>query len=232
MQKRYWSIVPSFLLFIIASFLVILIKLIIFNYILKIPYDVSKEIFYLSGTLEFSLYWIIIFLLIRIKRISFSQYLNLKPVSFKTAIIWLGITLFFLAILSTICWVVTGKLVVKINRFFPDFSWSLVIMGFISSVIIAPATEEMLMRGFLFKSIEHSKLGKIGAVIITAFLFMLLHVERSLWAPYLWISILPLGLLCGIARAQTQSTLVAMGIHAVYNFYLFMYDLIEALNKN
>jgi len=232
MQKKYWSVISAFSLLLAASLVITLIRIILFDYILKISYNNSLELFDIAKTLDLFLYWVVIFLLIRIKKTSFSEYLNLKSVSFSTIIKWIGITLLFLMMLSIVSWILTGKVLATKNPFISHFSWRLVIIDAIFSIIIAPASEEMIWRGFLFKSIEHSKLGKIGAILITAFLFMLIHVDISLnvFKLGLWIGVLPVGLLCGIARAKTQSIFIGMGIHAIYNSYLTLYDIIQAIS--
>jgi membrane protease YdiL (CAAX protease family) len=83
----------------------------------------------------------------------------------------------------------------------------------IAAVIAAPLTEELLFRGFLFRGFAASRLGAVGATVVTAAIWAGIHVQ------YDWFGIgeiFGLGLLFGYLRARTGSTLTTILMHGVY----------------
>jgi membrane protease YdiL (CAAX protease family) len=82
-------------------------------------------------------------------------------------------------------------------------------------VVGAPAGEEMLFRGFLFRGWLR-KPGDTWAVIaITAGLFAIMHVQYE-W--FVMGQVFIFGLLLGFMRWASGSTLLTMLLHAVINF--------------
>ncbi len=78
----------------------------------------------------------------------------------------------------------------------------------------APVFEEICFRGFIFKGLAASRLRWYGATIITSALWAVIHLQ------YGWFeisSIFALGLVFGIARAMTNSTLLTMWMHCLFN---------------
>jgi membrane protease YdiL (CAAX protease family) len=57
---------------------------------------------------------------------------------------------------------------------FPALLWFAVI-------VLAPLSEEIFFRGFLFKGIESSALGGTGAVLITSFVWAVIHLQYDLF---------------------------------------------------
>lgn len=89
------------------------------------------------------------------------------------------------------------------------------IAGFLFWVIlVGPAIEETLYRGFLFKGIAESKAGPWGAVVLTSVLWASLHYQ------YIWLVraiLLAPGLFLAIARWKSNSTILCFMLHAFYN---------------
>jgi CAAX protease family protein len=81
-------------------------------------------------------------------------------------------------------------------------------------IIAAPLFEEAFFRGFLLKGLESSFMGPIGAVVVTAGLWALIHVQYDAFG---MATIFCLGLLLGTARVFTGSLLVPLGLHAFTN---------------
>ena len=78
-------------------------------------------------------------------------------------------------------------------------------------IILAPIFEELLFRGFLFKGLRESKVGKWGTITTTTAIFAIIHI-------YNVIPILFLGFLLGLAREKTGSVYVPIAMHALNNF--------------
>lgn len=83
----------------------------------------------------------------------------------------------------------------------------------LSLVVMAPVSEEIIFRGFLFRGFV-SRLGMIPAVIITSAIWSLLHVQ------YEWLylaQIFVLGLVFGLLRQRSGSTILTIILHAIIN---------------
>ena len=87
---------------------------------------------------------------------------------------------------------------------------------FIAIVIVAPVFEEVFFRGFLFQGIRRSRLGAIGALGITSFLWAIIHLQYDAFDIG---QIFILGLLLGVARLSTGSTHLTMAMHCLANVW-------------
>lgn len=96
------------------------------------------------------------------------------------------------------------------NYFFP---LQVVVMDY-SCAVAAPVFEELFFRGFFFRGIQQSRLGNVGAVLITSFFWSIIHVQYDL-PLIIWIFLL--GILLGIARARSNSTYLTIALHALLN---------------
>ena len=79
-------------------------------------------------------------------------------------------------------------------------------------VVVAPIFEEIFFRGFLFQGIRYSRLGPIGAVGITSFIWAVIHLQYGIYGI---VIIFALGLLFGIARLKTDSIHLLMVMHSL-----------------
>ncbi len=84
---------------------------------------------------------------------------------------------------------------------------------FIAFLIAAPIGEEALFRGFLYRGFV-GRLGVAGAIIVTAALWAILHIQYEL---FFVIPIVMLGLLLGWIRWKSDSTLLAIMLHSLNN---------------
>jgi membrane protease YdiL (CAAX protease family) len=81
----------------------------------------------------------------------------------------------------------------------------------VSVVFLAPMAEEVLFRGLLFGALQ--KWCSAGsAILVTAALFALIHMQAAYFIPLFWV-----GLLCGWARHKSGSLAVPMMIHVLNN---------------
>ena len=84
-----------------------------------------------------------------------------------------------------------------------------------SVVLAAPLTEEIIFRGALFAGIANSRLGRVGAVLITAALWALAHASG---APWLFVGILfVMGITLGLILLRFGSLWVTIACHASWN---------------
>ncbi len=79
-------------------------------------------------------------------------------------------------------------------------------------VIAAPAFEEIFFRGFFFQGIRYSRLGPIGAIVMTSFFWAVIHLQYDLYGI---TTIFGLGLLLGVARLKTDSIYLLIVMHSL-----------------
>ena len=87
-------------------------------------------------------------------------------------------------------------------------------------VSLGPVLEESLFRGCLLPVFAQTT-GTVGAVILTAFLFALLHQPTDLAH---WVSFTAAGAAYGWIRIASGSTMAAALMHATYNLALSLSD--------
>ena len=97
-------------------------------------------------------------------------------------------------------------------------STSVPVLLLICGIGIMPFAEELVFRGFAYQGFLRTRFGDVGAIVITALLFTLVHVQ------YRWLELAMLfvgGLLFGVARWRTGSVITAVGAHAAWNAVQF-----------
>jgi hypothetical protein len=96
---------------------------------------------------------------------------------------------------------------------------SLIVLA-LFGILIAPAIEELVFRGFLYAAVERSH-GTLLAVLVTSTVFSLPHASQYGWR---WQNLLLLtyvGVIFGVVRARTQSVVPSTLLHTGYNATLF-----------
>jgi uncharacterized protein len=81
-------------------------------------------------------------------------------------------------------------------------------------VIVAPIGEELIFRGFLYRGIAASRLGIIGAILVTSLLWASGHTDRT-WLGF--ADVLFSGLVLGWVRWRSDSTITTIAIHGAKN---------------
>lgn len=90
-----------------------------------------------------------------------------------------------------------------------------IILRSVGIVILAPITEELIFRGILYWKIKNTRLKHIGAILIPAILFAIIHIQYS---EILSIGIIFIdGLFYGLARHFSKSVVLAIILHALSN---------------
>lgn len=84
----------------------------------------------------------------------------------------------------------------------------------IAVTVLASVGEELIFRGFLFRALAESRLGVVGAIVLTALVWASLHVDKS-WLGTAVVFVAGLG--WGWVRWRTQSTLTTIAIHSLFN---------------
>ena len=144
---------------------------------------------------------------------SLRDYLGLKPVGLLGALPWLAATLALVAASDGLTLMLDRPLV-------PEFMSNIYqTAGFLplfwlAIVIMAPVFEEVFFRGFMFAGLDGSRLGGLGAVVLTALAWAAIHLQYDLYGI---ATIFVLGLLLGAVRLKTGSVLLTIGLHATIN---------------
>lgn len=164
----------------------------------------------LSGTITSGL----LLLLVKLKKgVTLKQYFKLNSIRFNNYLIWLAVLALFIVVTDCISYFVKGQIVPDVMHqqyetagFLPLFLFSI--------IVIAPLFEELFFRGFLFEGIRYSKLGNIGAILITSVLWAVIHMQYDLFT----ISIIFFsGIIFGIARLKTNSLYTVILMHSAMN---------------
>ncbi|MBC8193809.1 MAG: CPBP family intramembrane metalloprotease [FCB group bacterium] len=170
----------------------------------------------------------LILLVIKLKQgTNIKEYLGIKMVQLPVLKRWLIIIVTLVFINDSITLLI-GKPIV------PEFMT--IALGSTTSIfgmclaltVFAPLFEELLFRGFLFSGISSTKIGHIGAIIITSISWATIHLQYDLY----WIfSIFIFGMVLGVARYKSGSVILVFGLHAFNNLISFIEALI-VINPN
>ncbi len=88
--------------------------------------------------------------------------------------------------------------------------WLLVI----AFCVAAPITEEVLVRGFLYRGWSESFLRPLGAIILSSLVWTAMHLQYD-W--FFFGEIFSIGLLLGYLRARSGSTWLTIFVHGLNN---------------
>lgn len=157
--------------------------------------------------------WLIYTLARRKKDYPLNDYLGLKMPDSSQLIKWLLILVGFV-VLSDITTTLTGNDIVP--QFMHDIYETAYFtpLLFLSVIVLAPAFEEFLFRGFAFTGFRHTKLGLPGAILLTSFIWAISHVQYDL---YQVATIFVMGIILGLAREKTRSIYVPIAMHSLAN---------------
>jgi membrane protease YdiL (CAAX protease family) len=88
------------------------------------------------------------------------------------------------------------------------------VLFFLAVTVVAPITEEIAFRGFLFRGLSSTWLGVAGTMVLTSVAWAAMHVQ------YDWVTlgqIFLIGLLLGWLRWASGSTLLTILLHMLAN---------------
>ena len=156
----------------------------------------------------------LILLLVRLRQgATVREYLALRAPRWQELLIWIVLALVVVAAMDAIS-MLLGRDVVN--------DWGVDVWANAKAPLVlvfatgeaAPLFEETFFRGFLFRGLAHSKLGVVGAILVTAVVWAAIHLQ---YGAYEITQIFVLGILLGIARHRTGSLVVPLAIHAAVN---------------
>jgi uncharacterized protein len=146
---------------------------------------------------------------------------RLRPSAWPPAVRYLfcvasGVALAIVAELGSFAFRTKAKL--PIEALFHDRRGVLWLMAV--GILLAPAAEETIFRGYLYPVLARS-LGVEGGILVTGALFGMMHAPQ-LWRGWGQIGLLVLvGIVLTYARARSGTVLVSWLLHLGYNTFLF-----------
>lgn len=153
------------------------------------------------------------------------KYLKLQPVSAKHFLFWQVImvaTYFAIQYLTDTLAMPEPRFMKFMRDLLASGSGANSVLIFIAVSVAAPLFEEFFFRGFLFSGIASSRLGRVGAAIITSLAWSLIHMQYEI----VWIGIIfCIGLLFSLARIKSDSIYTVIAMHSLNNLLTFI-DLI------
>lgn len=121
--------------------------------------------------------------------------------------------LYFLAILiSNIIEIVSPDTMEEYNEMMDMALGGNIFMVMAATIILAPISEECIMRGMIFRNLQKYFSVPI-AIVIQAVMFGIFHMN---WVQGLYV--LPVGLALGFVAAKSKSVLPCIYMHMCYNF--------------
>jgi membrane protease YdiL (CAAX protease family) len=211
----FWATAGFGAIVIIASFLAEITVGVIFT-IKNVDLDANEGLLVALATYVVAIVCVglvSIFIKVR-KRVTVAEYLGLRRITKKTALVWLALTLGLIVLSDSLSLILGRPLNPEpmVNTYntsvWPALLW-------VAVVIFAPASEEILFRGFLFEGSRQSRLGVIGTIGLLAFVWSLLHLQYGV---YEIATIFVTGLALGIARFKTDSLWSPLLMHSFMNF--------------
>ncbi len=155
----------------------------------------------------------LIFLFTRLRQpISVTAYLQLSPTKLSALLKWLGVMLLIILLMEFSY--------TLLNRNTPDFmtkiyqSTTNYPLLWLAIIIAAPFFEELLFRGYLLEGIKKTPLGVLGAIIIPAASWAIIHIQ---YATLEIFTIFLIGVVFGIAKIKTGSLYVPIAMHMLMN---------------
>ena len=143
---------------------------------------------------------------------SITEYLALKPVSKRTALLLLVFTIGLVVLAESINGVSDRPPTEFMVDIYNTSVWPVLL--WLALVIFAPASEEVFFRGFLLTGLKQSRLGSTGAVILISLIWALMHIQYEIFE---MTTIFSLGIILGVARLKTGSLWGPLLMHSLWN---------------
>jgi len=121
----------------------------------------------------------------------------------------------------------TPEYVLDLNYLLKPDSFFGAILLFIAVVILAPLGEEIIFRGFLQQILEKHWKDITQAILFTALIFSLIHMN-----PYWFVQIYFLGVILGFLAWKTKSIIAPLILHSLNNSMALLLSSLELQQNN
>jgi membrane protease YdiL (CAAX protease family) len=141
------------------------------------------------------------------------EYLGLRKVSKAHLVLGIACQLIFIVAADGLTWLLGRPIVPEfVREAYETAGWLPLLI--VAIVVMAPASEEVFFRGFLFRGLAESWLRPWGAIVFTSLLWALIHLQYD-W--YGMAQIFVAGLFLGWIRWRTGSITLTILLHALQN---------------
>jgi membrane protease YdiL (CAAX protease family) len=188
------------------------------------PIDVATAITVVGGGLTISLSVIMglpavlaaLWIAIRLSRTPFADYLALRWTSwsnFLIGVVALAVLVVGWDLLSRATGrdVEPGFMADVLKSARADGALWLLVLAF---CVAAPVSEEFFARGFLYRGWSESRLGPVGAILLSSLVWTSLHLQYD-W--FFFGEVFCIGLLLGYLRYRSGSTWLTVVLHGINN---------------
>jgi len=156
----------------------------------------------------------LIFLIIKLKHgVTIRDYLGIRFIKIKAFFPWAAMIVLFLICYDLFTHAIGRPIVpefmitaYKTAKVQPLFWTALIVM--------APISEEIFFRGFLFKGFQSTFLKTTGTVLLTSLLWAVIHTQYDY---YDITAIFIMGVILGVARIKSKSILTTIYLHGFMN---------------
>jgi membrane protease YdiL (CAAX protease family) len=178
----------------------------------------SGTVISLSVTMGLPAVLAVLWLATRMARMPFADYLALRGSSWRNLVIGIVALIALIAgfdLLSRMLGreIAPGFMVDVLKSAQADGALWLLVIAF---AVAAPITEELMVRGFLYRGWSESALGPIGAIVLSSLVWTAMHAQYYDW--FLFSEVLSIGLLLGYMRYRSNSTWLTIVMHGINNF--------------
>lgn len=158
----------------------------------------------------------VIWLAVRLKRWSFSEYLALILPARRHVLLGLVCIAVVLPLADLSSYLAGQPLVPEFvrNLYLTARQSNTLWLLAIALVIAAPLAEELVFRGFMYRGLAASRVGVSGAILIPSAIWAVMHIQYS---PFYIAHIFIIGLVLGWLRWRSGSTILTLLLHAVIN---------------
>lgn len=141
------------------------------------------------------------------------EYLALYPISMRMCLTLTAIALGFILLQDSLTFLLGQPIV---PQFMIDVytTQTTPILLWIALVIGAPLFEEFFFRGFLFEGLKTAWFGEAGTIVLTSFLWTIIHLQYGLYA---LATIFVLGVILGTVRLKSGSLWGCVLMHGIQN---------------
>lgn len=172
----------------------------------------------LSAMVTLFVIFAIIWLLIKINKANFGEFMAIRPFRWRY--------LFIFSILLLLLNLIIDGVTTWLDREPMQFMDALILTAnplwllILTVIVIVPIYEELIFRGFMWSGLVGTKLGVWGTAILTSVVFAVIHVQ------YGWVELLgifALAMLFSYARLLSGSLLLPIILH-IFNNGLAMWE--------
>jgi membrane protease YdiL (CAAX protease family) len=154
----------------------------------------------------------IMLLVAKRRKFSLAEDIGLRPPEWKFAaaflILWIG--------LIALEEYVTAGMPGTAIKYWPPYPLLILFLRILAIGFLGPIAEELAFRGLLMRVLSRTRLGVAGAIVITAALWSLIHLQ---YAPLILTIVFIDGLTLGLARYRTKSLYVPIAMHVLGNLF-------------